>query len=542
MKLSATPLLLSLIACPTIAPSCAPDSARSQAAHPAPALEIEPVTTTLFGEKVLLFMENPPLVRGERARFLAHLSVLATGEPVRTGRVTLSIGTTTLIAERPARDGLFLPEGSVDSSGRLHAKLTVASEQAQETLDLGEVVVHGSAAEARDAAESSPSDEPAGALPFLMEQQWRIGLLLSEAGPRTLTRRLVVPAQVRSPEGAEAVVSAPVAGRLSAPEGDRLPHSGDAVAAGRVLGYVEPLLGAADRAQIQALELEFDLKSLDIVRATSESRARLDFARRERERIAKLREHGLSTAQELDEAERNLALASSQDEGARATKSALDRIQAARGERSGDATASAIRLPILSPLLGTVIAVTRVPGEVVGAGDELFRIRDTSRMWVEGRVSEFELPLVRAPASAVVTLAALPGARFEIGGESGGLHILPTVDPDSRTAVLRCELPNVDGAIRSGMLAELEIATEKVAANVVIPVEAVVMDQGLPTAYVMLEGELFAKRDLELGVKDGDRVEVRRGIKAGERIATRGAYLVKLAALSPASFGAGHQH
>lgn len=68
------------------------------------------------------------------------------------------------------------------------------------------------------------------------------------------------------------------------------------------------------------------------------------------------------------------------------------------------------------------------------------------------------------------------------------------------------------------------------------------MDQGLPTALVMLEGELFQKRELELGVRDGTWVEVLRGIERGERVATRGAYMVKLAALSPASFGAGHAH
>lgn len=68
------------------------------------------------------------------------------------------------------------------------------------------------------------------------------------------------------------------------------------------------------------------------------------------------------------------------------------------------------------------------------------------------------------------------------------------------------------------------------------------MDQGLPTAYVMLEGELFQKRDLELGARDGTWVEVLRGLEPGERVATRGAYVVKLAGLSPASFGANHAH
>jgi multidrug efflux pump subunit AcrA (membrane-fusion protein) len=92
------------------------------------------------------------------------------------------------------------------------------------------------------------------------------------------------------------------------------------------------------------------------------------------------------------------------------------------------------------------------------------------------------------------------------------------------------------------MLAEMAIATVEHAAPVTIPTEALVIDQGMPTVYVMLEGELLQKRDLELGVKDGNAVEILRGLKPGERVATRGAHLVKLAALSPAAFGPGHAH
>jgi cobalt-zinc-cadmium efflux system membrane fusion protein len=58
----------------------------------------------------------------------------------------------------------------------------------------------------------------------------------------------------------------------------------------------------------------------------------------------------------------------------------------------------------------------------------------------------------------------------------------------------------------------------------------------------MLAGELFQRRELELGVRDGERFEVLQGIAPGERVATRGVWVVKLAALSPTSFGAGHAH
>jgi multidrug efflux pump subunit AcrA (membrane-fusion protein) len=190
------------------------------------------------------------------------------------------------------------------------------------------------------------------------------------------------------------------------------------------------------------------------------------------------------------------------------------------------------------------VNASQLQGASIEAGQELFRVLDSSRVWIEGRVSEFDLHLLGKEPSAVATFAALPGTRVEVGGAGSArpLQLLPLFDSVSRTAVLRCEVPNPDGAIKAGMLAELELATEKVEAKVAIPQEAIVVDQSLPIAYVMLEGELFQKRELELGVKDGNLVEVRRGIAPGEWVATRGAYVVKLAALSPASFGAGHQH
>ncbi|MBK7875724.1 MAG: efflux RND transporter periplasmic adaptor subunit [Planctomycetes bacterium] len=347
------------------------------------------------------------------------------------------------------------------------------------------------------------------------------------------------PAEVRTPEGREVLVTPPVSGRLHPPANGALPRTGERVEQSAVLAEIEPLLGAVDRAEMQKLELEFDLEGLRVVRAASEAAVRLDFARRERDRIARLRERGLGTAQELEGAERALAVAASEDEGARATKAYLDERASVRARFGTGANA---RFPVLAPIGGAVIEAARVAGETLGAGDALVRLRDTSRVWIEGRVSEFDLHLFGPGATAVATFVGLPERRIEVGPDTGGLVLLPTVDAQSRTARVRCEVANADGALRTGMMAELAIAAEEVAAAVAVPEAAIVMDQGFATAYVMLEGELFQKRELELGVKDGGWVEVRRGIAPGERVATRGAYIVRLAALSPASFGAGHQH
>ena len=520
--------------------SCGPTpaAAAQDAAH-----AHDPTSTTVFGERLLLFMEYPHLVRGAPARFLAHLTVLDTGEPVRSGTVTLEIGAFRLSVDAPKREGLFIPEGSPPEPGTFAGRLIVKSEQAEEALDLGEIVVHADEDAADHAAHSEAGDEPPNAVPFLMEPQWKVKLLLAQAGKRTLDERLTVPARAVAPEGMSAVVSPSVRGRLSAPPSGSLPRTGDRVEAGQTLALVEPPLGAPELAQLHALDLEFDLKALDVLRAAGEAEARLRFAERERERVGKLRPEGLSTQQQLEQAEQSLSLARTELEAAGRMKEVLDRLVARRGALDGTEPGTPIRFPLQAPIAGTLVEVLGVPGLGVEAGESVFRILDTSRIWVEGRVSEFDVTLIGEAPGAVAEFAAFPTRRYELrGARAVQPYIGQEVDPSSRTLLVRYELENADGAVRPGMLAELHISTGEREAPVAIPVEAVIMDQGLPTAYVMLEGELFQRRDLELGAEDGTWVEVLRGVQSGERVATRGAYIVKLAALSPASFGAGHAH
>jgi RND family efflux transporter MFP subunit len=519
--------------------SCGPTSA---AAASDAERSHDPTSITVFGERLLLFMEYPHLVRGAPARFLAHLTVLGTGEPVRSGAVALELGATRLAVDAPKREGLFVPEGSPPEPGTFRARLVVKSQQAEETLDLGSIVVHASDEEADRAAQEG-GEGPANAVPFLMETQWKVKLLLAQAQSRTLERRLIVPARAVPPEGLSAVVSPSIGGRLVAPASGALPRTGEQVVAGQTLGFIEPPLGAPELAQLHALELELDLKALEVLRATGEAEARLRFAERERERIGKLRAEGLSTQQQLEQADQNLALARTELEAAGRMKELLERLEEGRSKTAGSKPGTPMRLPLEAPIAGAVVEVLGVPGASVEPGAPVFRILDASRIWVEGRVSEFDLALISAAPGALAQFAALHEQRFELRGPGGGPpYVGQEVDPSSRTLFVRYEIENPDGAVRPGMLAELHISTGEHEAPVAIPAEAVVMDQGLPTAYVMLEGELFQKRDLELGAADGDWVEVVRGVQRGERVATRGAYIVKLAALSPASFGAGHAH
>ncbi|HSW44522.1 MAG TPA: efflux RND transporter periplasmic adaptor subunit [Phycisphaerae bacterium] len=532
----------------------------------------EPVVVTLFTPKVELFMEYPQLVKGREAEFLAHFSVLATGEPVRSGSLTFEATSPDgkIVSQRldaPKRDGLFVPTPTFDATGTYKLRLVINSPQVQETMDVGELQVHPDAAAAELAAAKSESPEPPNLVPFLMEQQWKIGMLLGQARERTLTRRLVIPGQVAAPQGASAIVSAPVSGRLLPPAGGRLPWIGDRVEAGQVLALVEPPLPATDlyqlnanRAQVQTLdmelalrELDLDMKALEVERSMIQSKARLEYTRRDMKRAKEIHAKGAGSQQQYDEAEQDFKLAEAEAAAAQAMQKACttsrERLNRLRSETaSGPAdvpAAGSLQLPLRAPIAGQIVSVGRSEGEhIEAATDAVFRIVNTERVWIQAQIPEVDLPGLPDRPGASIAMASLPDRRIQVPGEAGSrlVHLGSVVDMETRSVPIIYELPNPQSLLRVGMFADVHLETRTAVNAVAVPEEAVVLDNGRPIAFVLVGGESFQRRDLEIGIRDNGYVEVISGIRDGERVATKGAYAVKLSSLSGASFGAGHGH
>ena len=116
------------------------------------------------------------------------------------------------------------------------------------------------------------------------------------------------------------------------------------------------------------------------------------------------------------------------------------------------------------------------------------------------------------------------------------------VDPDSRTVPVRYEVANPEHRLRVGLLAEVAIETAQVTYAVAIPEAAIVEEAGRPIAYVLLDGETFQKRDLDLGLRDRGLVEVKSGLEPGERVVVKGAYAVRLSEVSGVIPAHGHSH
>jgi multidrug efflux pump subunit AcrA (membrane-fusion protein) len=150
---------------------------------------------------------------------------------------------------------------------------------------------------------------------------------------------------------------------------------------------------------------------------------------------------------------------------------------------------------------------------------------------------------VQRSAGAAFRLSAYPERVFPLLGPSEGRppSIGAVVDPDSRTLSVRYEASNPGGLLRLGMFADVMIEIDRRRDVLVAPIEAIVDDSGEPVVYVQREGESFARRPVELGIRDGDLMEI-RGLAAGERLVTRGAYTIRLSTLSGAIPEHHHHH
>ena len=188
--------------------------------------------------------------------------------------------------------------------------------------------------------------------------------------------------------------------------------------------------------------------------------------------------------------------------------------------RRGDPPSRTVVFP--SPAAGTVVDKIAVEGMHFQPGDTLFRIVDTTSMWVMAEVYEQDLAFVKVGDAARVTVNAWPGEPFD----GKVTFIYPNVGKDSRTARLRIEVPNPDGRLRADMAATVEIVSPLEGRRLVVP-ESAVIDSGRRQIVLVDRGEgRYEPRPVRLGARVPGSVEVLDGLRAGERVVTQATFLI----------------
>jgi cobalt-zinc-cadmium efflux system membrane fusion protein len=178
---------------------------------------------------------------------------------------------------------------------------------------------------------------------------------------------------------------------------------------------------------------------------------------------------------------------------------------------------------IRSPFAGVVIKVQVAPGDVVDSGMGLFSITDLSEVWVQAEVYEKDLGRIRMGQSALISVDTYPNKKF-----SGKVaYISDTLDPKTRTAKVRCVVPNKDWRLKLDMFVTVDVPTTFNRKVLAVPTGAIQQIAGKNIVFVQESEQKFKAREVQVGEAAGVQTEILAGLVGGESIVTQGAYQLK---------------
>lgn len=183
------------------------------------------------------------------------------------------------------------------------------------------------------------------------------------------------------------------------------------------------------------------------------------------------------------------------------------------------------RTTVRAPVAGVLDDRFVEAGEIVSPGSPVARVIDSSLLKVTGGVPERFGPYVHEGETAVITFDVLPGQSFE-GRIS---YVGAAVDPRSRTFPIEIVMENPDGLVKPQMIANVQVATERLADVVVVPRDVLIRTEDGYQAFVVsgTAGEEVAEaRSVALGASFENRVVVTEGLVRGDRLVVRGQQLV----------------
>jgi len=174
-----------------------------------------------------------------------------------------------------------------------------------------------------------------------------------------------------------------------------------------------------------------------------------------------------------------------------------------------------------SPVTGFVIEKTALKGMHVMPGQTLYKIADLSAVWVEAEVYENEVPMVRVGGPATVTVDSYPGQPFN----GRAVYVYPTVTEQTRTVKVRFEFPNAGGRLKPGMYANVDLRGPAVA-GLTVPTNAVLDSGRQQVAFVLVGDGYFEPRNVKVGLRFRESVQILEGLKEGEQVATGAAFFL----------------
>jgi len=267
----------------------------------------------------------------------------------------------------------------------------------------------------------------------------------------------------------------------------------------------------------------FVLSSREVAAAVAErvnSQKDLELAEKTFAMTTDLYQHQAASRMALQQSEAELAKARSK------VTQAEENLRVLGFDPHADEDASRVqpRIPVRTPIDGTVIERTITNGQFVGSeSTPLITIADLSSVWVQGDVFERDLRHIAVGEKADVITAAYPDDRFvaEVS------RIASVVDAQTRTAKVRFLVANPGERLKPGMYATISVHVSSAHDALTIPASAVFVENGRTFAYVQTGPQEFVRRSVQTVASGSGRSRVLGGVAAGDRVVTDGVLLLR---------------
>lgn len=456
---------------------------------------------TLYTDKYELFVEFPFLIAGQTSSFAAHLTLLETHKPLTKGKLTVSMtrdgkGIRHKV-EGTTSPGIFRPALQPKEAGIYNLFFSFESKHGNARFQVGKVRVFSDPESIPDTHDKPPAlDE----VVYLKEQAWNTGFKTDVVALQPFHQVIHTTGKVISETKSELTLNAYASGVVIL---EVLP--GKSVRKGDLIALITGS-GIENNLQVKLNEsrIAFEKSKADYVRSKPLVKKRILSEKAFLEVETNYRQDSIRYYQ--------IAEMVSED-----------------------------GLEITAPFSGLITSIEAKNGTFLESGTPIATLTGSNRFLIVAHVNQSDHNLVGSIFSSHFSIA---GADKTISLEEleGQIITRNPFIPDGSTRIPVTFSVSGNDILIPGMFIEAFLLADRKDNAVVVPLSALVEEQGQYFVFVQLGGETFLKKQVSIGGNDGKNAEVISGLVPGDRIVTRGAQQIRLADLSGDLPLHGHTH